>query len=114
MANLGWMAIGAAVIALLVQCMILCARDTAKKMPINYFLLILFTACQSLVLSYLATNQTLESSITMIGISTIVLIALTLYSIYASHDLSFMRVLVFFMTVSGSSAAAFSSCFSFE
>ena len=114
MANLGWMAIGAAVIALLVQGMILCARDTAKKVPMNYFLLILFTACQSLVLSYLATSQTLESSITMIGILTIVLIALTLYSIYASHDLSFMRVLVFLMTVSGSGAAAFSSCFSFE
>ena len=42
------------------------------------------------------------------------LIALTMYSLYTSQEFTFMRLLVFLMAISGSSAAAFSSQFSYE
>ena len=39
------MAVGSAISMVLVEVVILCSRETARRIPINYFLLVLFTAC---------------------------------------------------------------------
>ena len=114
MASLGWMAIGASITAVLAEVLILCYRQTTRKVPINYFILVIFTACQSFVLSYLSTSYSLESCATSIGITIIVLVALTFYAFYTSHDFTVKRTLILLACIAGASAAAFNSQFSYE
>ena len=113
-ANLGWMAVGAVIIAVFVEATILCSRETARRIPVSCFLLVLFTACQSFILSYLGTTYSFESCISTVAISSSVLVGLTGYAYYTSQDFSIMRTLVYLLGIAGFTAGALSSYFSYE
>ena len=45
MKGLSWLSFFAAIIAVAVECIILCCRKVSRTVPINYYLLATFTAC---------------------------------------------------------------------
>ena len=101
------MAVGAAITMVLVEVVILCSRETARRIPINYFLLVLFTACQSFIFSYLSTAYSFESCLMTVTTVSSVLVALTGYAYYTTQDFTVTRTLIFLMSIAGFSAAAF-------
>ena len=50
------LAFGLIFVAVIVQCAIFCCRDVARKVPMNYILLFIFTACESFILAVICAG----------------------------------------------------------
>ena len=48
-----WVYIIFLIVALIVEIMVLCIRPLARKVPVNYILLFLFTLCESYLVAYI-------------------------------------------------------------
>ena len=107
------MAIASVVFALTIEAVILCFRNKARIVPISYTLLVIFTACQSFLMSYLGTALSKESCITTATLASTVLVALTGYAVSTTQDFTVWRTLIFLVSIAGTCAAAFSTYFSY-
>ena len=75
---------------------LVCCKQIARKVPINYILLFTFTACESIMLSYLfAAINDWKIVVTAAVITVAVTLALTLYACTTKVDFTFCGGLLF-------------------
>ena len=93
--------IGCFVIAIIIQCMILCCRAPARKVPLNYILLGIFTLCFSFFTAVITARYPTETVLTAAGATTLVTVALTIYACTTKTDFTTCGALltVLFMTL---------------
>ena len=78
--------IGCLVLALVIQCMILCCKSNARKVPQNYILLTIFTACFSFFTAQITAAYPTETVLTAAGATALVTVALTAYACFTKTD----------------------------
>lgn len=78
-----WMCVIVNIIILLV---LMCYSESAKKVPINYILLFIFTACQSYLVSYACTRASPKIVLMAATMTCAMTLALTLYACVADTD----------------------------
>ena len=80
------LAFGLIFVACMVQCAIFCCRDLARKVPTNYILLFIFTACEAFILSVICAGYPSSVVLQAAGATTGVTIALTAYACMTKTD----------------------------
>jgi hypothetical protein len=81
-----WLLIVATVLMVIILYTLACFRAVARSVPWNYLLLLIFTLCMAYIVSYTTAMYTGESIIIAVGLTTAVVIALTLYAIFTTTD----------------------------
>ena len=107
------MALGAFVVSFVIEIVILCCRNCARKVPVNYFLLLIFTTCQSFFFSFVCTHYSSQSCLTAAGMTAIITIGLTVYAYMTSTDFTVWRSLFFLMSLSTMCLMVFSTYLTF-
>lgn len=87
-----WLEIVALIVAIIVEIAIICARHLARKVPINYALLFVFTVCQAYAIScsciYYASSSPGTVMQAFIG-TAMVTVACTLYAFTTKNDFTY-------------------------
>ena len=94
------MAIGAFVVSLVIEFIVLCCRHCARRVPANYFLLLVFTVCQSLLFTWICAHFAVESVLTPAVMTSIITVGLTIYACITSTDITMRHSLFFLMSTS--------------
>ena len=63
-----------------------CYKKIARSVPLNYFLLFLFTIFESYVVSYICTLYDSQTVLIAAGLTAAIVVALTLYAIFTKTD----------------------------
>ncbi|KAH8403059.1 hypothetical protein KR222_003762, partial [Zaprionus bogoriensis] len=71
---------------LIVQIMVFCCTYMARKVPLNYILLIIGTLAKTFVVSFICTHYYPKQILMALGITVIVVAALTLFAMFAPCD----------------------------
>ena len=90
------------------QCAIVCCKSNARKVPLNYILLFVFTACEAFFFSYAASLYDANSSIMAGGMTAGMTVALFLYAVFTKTDFTVCGSLFFVLFVSFILVAIFS------
>lgn len=84
------------VLSIIVIIPLVCCKNVARKVPINYILLFGFTACESIMLSYaFAAINDWKLVLTAAGITVAVTIALTAYACTTKTDFTLLGGMLF-------------------
>ncbi len=86
----GVWAILALVVAIVIEIMILCVRRLARKVPINYMLLLMFTLCEAFAFSVVCSYYSTETTLAAAGTTAAVTVALTAYAMLTNTDFTMM------------------------
>ena len=108
------MAIAAFVVSLVIEFIVLCCRHCARKVPVNYFLLLVFTVCQSLFFDFVCAHFAIESVLTAAVMTTIITVGLTTYACITSTDITIRHSLFFLMSISTICLMVVSTYLTFE
>jgi len=73
-------------VALVVSLTLFCFISTARKVPLNYFLLALFTTAQSYIVSYLCVTTKTQVVLMALAMTCALVISLTLYAFITKTD----------------------------
>merc|ERR1719310_1715373 len=68
------------------MCVFMCCPDTMRKTPLNYILLLAFTLAESVLVGFVSIQYTTESVLIVLGITALVVCALTLFACQTSYD----------------------------
>ena len=74
--------------ALCTEIPIICCQSVANKVPLNYILLLIFTACESYLMAYTTIFYEPSSVLICAGITLGIVIGLTLYAIFTKTDVT--------------------------
>ena len=92
-------AIGLLVIAVFVQCALVCCKDMARKVPTNYILLFIFTGCFTFMVcavgSFYPASDVLVAAVMTAGVT----FALTLYACTTKTDFTMCGGLFFMLSM---------------
>jgi len=69
-----------------VMCVFMCCPDTMRSSPTNYILLSVFTLAESVLVGFISSSYTQESVLIVLGITTIVVLSLTLFACQTKYD----------------------------
>ena len=94
------LAIAAIVVSIVVEVIILCCRNCARKVPANYFLLLIFTVCQSTFFSFVCSHYSTESCLTAAFMTAVITVGLTTYACITSTDFTMCRSFFLLMSLS--------------
>lgn len=83
------------VVTIAIMCVFMCSPDTMRTPPKNYLLLGAFTVAESLLVGFICTAYTQESVLIALAITTIVVLALTLFACQTSYDFTGMGPYLF-------------------
>ena len=78
---------------------ILCCKNVARKVPINYILLTVFTLCQAFFFAWVASQYTVESTLVAGGMTIAMTIAITVYAMRTKSDFTVCGSLFFVLSV---------------
>ncbi|CDJ44696.1 Transmembrane BAX inhibitor motif-containing protein 1-like, related, partial [Eimeria tenella] len=81
-----WLAIVAAVCGLVLQLVLVCVPDLARKVPVNFILMTLITACYAVLISCAAAASSWESFLIAIGSTFVVVVGLMLFACQTKYD----------------------------
>jgi len=82
----GGLAITAAILAIAVEIPLLCCISVARKVPTNYVLLLIFTLCETFMLTFLCAFYDSSSVLSAGGMTAGVTVALTAYALTTKTD----------------------------
>ena len=99
MQGMGLFAIGAFIVSFIIEIVILCCRSCARKVPSNYFLLLIFTICQSFFFSYVCSRYPSETVLSAAGMTSVVTIALTFYACKTERDFTVCGSVFFLISI---------------
>ena len=80
------LAVGAIFLALIPQCMILCCKSMARKVPTNYLLLFIFTSLFSFFFMYVSSLYDVTDVLTAAGMTLGMTVAITLFAFWTKTD----------------------------
>ncbi|KAL8439162.1 hypothetical protein Efla_000677 [Eimeria flavescens] len=81
-----WLAIVAVVSAFVVQMVLVCVPDLARKVPTNFILMTLITLCYAVVLSCAAAASSRDAFLIAIGSTFVVVVGLMLFACQTKYD----------------------------
>ena len=87
--------IASCVMSFVVLIILGCCKQTARKVPTNYILLLIFTICESYYLLYFCSSFTTSSVITAAGLTAVLVFALTIYACKTKTDFTFCGPFLF-------------------
>ena len=93
------LAFGLIFVTVLVQIAIFCCRDAARKVPLNYILLFIFTACESFILAVICSSYPSGVVLQAAGATAAVTIALTAYACTTKTDFTICGGLMFILSM---------------
>jgi hypothetical protein len=103
MINNYWLLIIAIITLIFTEITLICCRKVARKVPINYILLLIFTLCESYLLAdicaYYMLSQPGVVIMSVMGTATISL-ACMLYAFFAKTDFTIMGGLIWLLSFS--------------
>ena len=76
-----WLIITASILAVALSCTLICVRSTARKVPLNYILLFMFTICESIIVAYVIAS--VEDNLLVLIAATMtaaIVVGLTIYA----------------------------------
>jgi len=76
----------ACILALIIECMILCCKTNARKVPINYVLLFIFTACWAYILTWTCAQYDKMTVLTAAVFTVAITVTLSLYACFTKAD----------------------------
>ena len=97
--GMGGLAMGLLIISIVIECAILCCKSVARKTPMNYILLFIFTACQAFVFSFICAQYPASDCLTAAGMTAGVTVALTFYACTTKTDFTMCGGLFFIMSM---------------
>ena len=74
--------------AILTEIPIFCCQSVANKVPLNYVLLLIFTACESYLVAYITIFYEPTSVLMCAGITFAIVLGLTIYAIFTKTDVT--------------------------
>ena len=80
------MVILCSIFAIVVQCMLLCCKANARKVPINYILLLVFTVCEAYVITWIGAQYDKEAVLMAAVYTSVISIVLSLYACFTKAD----------------------------
>ena len=80
------LAIAAIILAIIPQCMILCCKENARRVPTNYLLLGAFTFLETFFFMHVTSLYDATSVISAAGMTLVMTVAITLYAFYTKTD----------------------------
>ena len=98
MQGLGPLAITLFLISVVINILLICYRDLARRVPTNYGLLGIFTICQAFYFSFVTTFYPAENVLAAAGMTAGMTAGITLYAFKTDRDFTVMRSL--FITLS--------------
>ena len=84
--GLVWLFWTAMITTVVIMLTLFCCTHTAKKVPVNYILLMVFTLCESFLLAMICSFYTALSVLFAAGLTVGITLALTAYAFYTKHD----------------------------
>ena len=75
-------------------CALTCNRDLARTVPVNYWLLAVFTVCESYSLSLLCAQYTAESVLIVAVVTSFSFVGLSLYALTTKLDVTVCAALI--------------------
>ena len=78
--------IGCVILALVIQCMLLCCRGFARKTPTNYLLLAVFTICWTIIVGQICAIYDASVVISAALMTAVVTLSLTVYAMFTKSD----------------------------
>ena len=82
----GPIAMGLIVLSIAIECAILCCKSVSRKVPTNYILLFVFTACQAFIFGVITSFYTATSVISASGMTAGMTLAITVYACTTKTD----------------------------
>ena len=74
-------------LSIIISCCLVCVKSLARSVPINYFLLFTFTACESIIVAYICSLvKNPEIVLTAVCLTAAIVLALTLYAFTTDSD----------------------------
>lgn len=86
MSNQWPLAICLVILSIGIECAILCCKSVARKVPVNYILLLIFTLCQAFYFSVITTMYTASSVLAAAGMTSFMTVAITFYACTTKTD----------------------------
>ena len=93
------LAISLFLISVCVECAIICCKTAARKVPLNFILLSIFTACQAFYFAMFTTLYTQSSVLMAAGMTAGMTVALTIYACTTKTDFTVCGGLFFTLTI---------------
>merc|ERR1719412_3276620 len=78
-----------------VLCFFMCNPESTRRSPLNYILLSVFTLAEAVLIGFISAQYTRESVLMVLGITVIVVFALTLFACQTSIDFTGMGAYLF-------------------
>ena len=85
-------------IAISIECTLLCCRHVARKTPMNYILLFIFTLCEAFFFSVFCARYPTANVLTAAGMTAAVVISLTIYAFKTKTDFTILGGLFYILT----------------
>ena len=90
--------IPALILALAIEIVILCCHSVARKVPVNFILLAIFTISFSFVIGFITLPYSAAEVIQAGGATAITTVALTIYAMTTKHDYTYCGALPWIFT----------------
>ena len=85
-------------LAIGIECTLLCCRNVARKTPMNYILLFIFTICEAFLFSVICARYPAANVLTAAGMTAAVVVSLTIYAFRTSTDFTIFGGLFYILT----------------
>ena len=95
----GVWAIVALLVAIVIEIMILCVRRLARKVPVNYLLLLVFTLCEAFAFSVICSYYSVQTTLAAAGTTAAITVALTAYAMLTNTDFTMMGGMIVVVSV---------------
>ena len=113
MSDHGGLACAASLMAIIPLCMVACCKNLARTVPYNYMLLSTFTSLETFFFMFVASMYQSQSVITAAGMTLVMTLAITAYSIKTKTDFTAMSGLMLCLSVGMLLLIVCSSVFSY-
>mmetsp|Transcript_1254 Transcript_1254/g.1669 ORF Transcript_1254/g.1669 Transcript_1254/m.1669 type:complete len:198 (+) Transcript_1254:190-783(+) len=80
------MVIVCSIVAIVVECMLLCCKANARKVPINYILLAIFTGCWAFIMTWICAQYDKTTVLSAALYTAVITVVLSLYACFTKAD----------------------------
>mmetsp|Transcript_15618 Transcript_15618/g.11362 ORF Transcript_15618/g.11362 Transcript_15618/m.11362 type:complete len:177 (-) Transcript_15618:38-568(-) len=94
-----WVWLVGLLVALVIEIVLICNREVARKVPTNYILLFLFTVCEAWVIASIAAYYSPEDVYEALLITAAVVILLTVFALLTKKDYTVKRGVIFVVAI---------------
>lgn len=95
-----WLIFLCSIVALITEIIIVCCKGISRQVPINYFLLLIFTICESFVISAISIDYEKSSVFRIACFTCALVVGVSLYACFTKTDYTLCGFFLCIMSVS--------------